>query len=426
MSVSEQEMVAFMATTSERLQSLEQRFEPLTILEPSLEFLHANLEFFKNIFNNLETRLRALEVITLESAPARLKHLEAAVSVFDRPALVTEITAITYNSLREDISSIQKTMDDFRRDATALYATKSDLEVSRPTSTSSPSTKGKMALPEVFSGKREDWKVFASHLTLYLSAHKDSYPLDSDKITFAVSRLGNGSAFKYMMDFIPKLNGPVALRPPVVTNFDLFLKTMKDTFGVQNANVVSEAQLLQLRQKGSAVDYTNKFLELSSDLSGWTDAPLIAHYRRGLKSEVVRAIDGLQIVPATFSEFTQKAIDLDSKQYATFLELQNRSSVPTPKSSPTSTNSFRRPATTPSAAPAPHAAPSMAMDLSQARHITPEERKRRQEKGLCLYCGADDHFAKLCPNKKTLASSEIVETSSDTKSVSFLLGNDQA
>ena len=35
-----------------------------------------------------------------------------------------------------------------------------------------------------------------------------------------------------MMDFIPKLNGPVALRPPVVTNFDLFLKTMKDTFGV--------------------------------------------------------------------------------------------------------------------------------------------------------------------------------------------------
>ena len=155
MSVSEQEMVAFMATTSERLQSLEQRFEPLTILEPSLEFLHANLEFFKNIFNNLETRLRALEVITLESAPARLKHLEAAVSVFDRPALVTEITAITYNSLREDISSIQKTMDDFRRDATALYATKSDLEVSRPTSTSSPST-----------GKREDWKVFASHLTL--------------------------------------------------------------------------------------------------------------------------------------------------------------------------------------------------------------------------------------------------------------------
>jgi hypothetical protein len=426
MSISEQEMVAFMATTNERFLSLEQRFEPLTTLEPSLEFLHTNLEFFRNLCNNLETRLRALEVMTLESAPARLKSLEAAVSVFDRSSLVTEVTAMTYNSLREDISSIQKTMDDFRRDATALYATKSDLEGSRPTSTSSPSTKGKMALPEVFSGKREDWKVFASHLTLYLSAHKDSYPLDSDKITFAVSRLGNGSAFKYMMDFIPKLNGPVALRPPIVTNFDLFLKTMKDTFGVQNANVVSEAQLLQLRQKGSAVDYTNKFLELSSDLSGWTDAPLITHYRRGLKPEVVRAIDGLQVVPATFPEFTQKAIELDSKQYATFLELQNRPSVATPKSNQTPTNLVRRPATTPSASSAPPPAPSMAMDLSQVRHITPEEKKRRQEKGLCLYCGAGDHFAKQCPNKRTLASTEIVETSSVFEPVEFLLGNDQA
>jgi hypothetical protein len=429
MSISEQEMVAFMATTNERFRTMEEKFQPLIILEPSLEFLHANLEFFRNLFNSLETRLRALEVMTLESAPARLKSLETTVSTFDRSSLVTEVTGMTYNSLREDIISIQKTMDDFRRDATALYATKSELEVSRPTTTtiSSPSTKGKMALPEVFSGKREDWKVFASHLTLYLSAHKDSYPLDSDKITFAVSRLGNGSAFKYMMEFIPKLDGPVALRPPVVTNFELFLKTMKDTFGVQNANVVSEAQLLQLRQKGSAVDYTNKFLELSSDLSGWTDAPLITHYRHGLKPEVVKAIDGLQVVPATFSEFTQKAIELDSKQYATYLELQNRSPASTPSRLP-ATNLIRRPTSTPTVfpSPVPTPAPSMAMDLSQVRHITPEEKKRRLEKGLCLYCGEGNHLVKVCPNKKTLASTELAETSPDFEFVDFTLGNDQA
>lgn len=66
------------------------------------------------------------------------------------------------------------------------------------------------------------------------------------------------------------------------------------------------------------------------------------------------------------------------------------------------------------------------MDLSQARHISPEEKKRRQEKGLCLYCGADDHFAKLCPNKKTLASSEVVGASLESESFEFILGNDQA
>lgn len=422
-----------MTTPEERLGLLEAKVVELDTvvsglrqIEPILQVFVENVDFFKTLFSSLDSRLRTIELLSMDSTPSRLKNLEAAVEKIDRPSLVTEVTAMTYSSLREDVTSLQRTVDDFRRDATALYATKAELGTPR-SSTSSATTKGKMALPEVFSGKREDWKVFASHLTLYLSSHKDSYPLDSDKITFAVSRLGNGSAFKYMMEFIPKLEGPVALRPPIVTNFTLFLKTMKDAFGVQNANVVSETQLLQLRQKGSAIDYTNKFLELSSDLTGWTDAPLITHYRRGLKPEVVRAIDALQVIPTTFPDFTQKAIEIDSKQFATFLELQNRSPVSNPRSTTTSrtpTSPFRPTTTTTPAASAP--APSMAMDLSHARHITPEEKRRRQEKGLCLYCGGDDHFAKQCPSKKTLANTEIDETSFDSKSVSFSLGNDQA
>jgi hypothetical protein len=417
-----------MSTPEERLGVLETKVAEidtvvagLRTIEPILQVFVENIDFFKALVSSLDSRLRAIEVTSFDGTPARLKNLEAAINLLDRPTLVAEVTASARSTLHEDVTNLQRTIDDFRRDTTALYATKAELDTARPTSTST--TKGKMALPEVFSGKREDWKVFASHLTLYFTAHKDAYPLDSDKITFAVSRLGNGSAFKYMSEFIPKLEGPVALRPPIVTNFDLFMKTMKETFGVQNANVVSETQLLQLRQKGSAVDYTNKFLELSSDLSGWTDAPLITHYRRGLKPEVIKAIDGLQVIPTTFSTFTEKAIEIDSRQFATFLELQNR----LPASNPTRSSTMNR-TVTPVSRPAgastvtSTAPPSMAMDLSTARHLSPEEKKRRLDNNLCLYCGEPGHrIAQCTANKKSLASAEIVESSSSSDDVSFSL-----
>jgi hypothetical protein len=157
------------------------------------------------------------------------------------------------------------------------------------------------------------------------TANAAAYPTDADKILFAVSRLGDGSAFKYMMQFIPKLQDPVAFHPAIITSFDLFLSTMKETFGIQNANVVAETQPVQLQQKESAIDYTNKFQEIASDLE-WNDAALIAHYCRGLKHDVIKAIDMLETTPTTFATFTQKAINVDSKQYTSHLELRNRSS----------------------------------------------------------------------------------------------------
>ncbi|KAG0041114.1 hypothetical protein BGZ83_002330 [Gryganskiella cystojenkinii] len=160
----------------------------------------------------------------------------------------------------------------------------------------------------MFSGKKEDWKVFASHINLYLLSNEEAYPLDSDKIKFTVQLLGNGPAFKHMMDHIQKLKGPVALRPAL-------------NFGVQNANAVSEALILQLRQKGSAINYTNKFQELIADLS-WNDPPLIAHYR-GLKDEVIMAMGAPTPVPTTFIEYAEIAMYFDNQQWSTHLDLQN-------------------------------------------------------------------------------------------------------
>ena len=40
------------------------------------------------------------------------------------------------------------------------------------------------------------------------------------------------------------------------------------------------------------------------------------------------------------------------------------------------------------------------MDLSTFRpRLSPEERRRRIEQNMCLYCGGQGHIARFCPNK---------------------------
>jgi hypothetical protein len=49
------------------------------------------------------------------------------------------------------------------------------------------------------------------------------------------------------------------------------------------------------------------------------------------------------------------------------------------------------------------------MDLSpvNGRKNKPEERKRRREGGLCMYCGDARHFAASCPRKLKAASGQV-------------------
>ncbi|KAG0310704.1 hypothetical protein BGZ99_000185, partial [Dissophora globulifera] len=77
----------------------------------------------------------------------------------------------------------------------------------------------------------------------------------------------SGPAFKYMQNFIPSLQKPLAEQPGIITDYDLFSKTMAEHFGQQNAHFVTEVQMCQLYQKGSALDYTNKFMELAADVN---------------------------------------------------------------------------------------------------------------------------------------------------------------
>ncbi|KAG0296999.1 hypothetical protein BGZ98_000733, partial [Dissophora globulifera] len=143
-------------------------------------------------------------------------------------------------------------------------------------------------------------------------AHESLYNSPTDKILFAISRLGSRPAFKYMQNFIPSLQKPLAKQLGIITDYDLFSKTMAEHFGqqkLQNVHLVAEVQMRQLHQKGSALDYTNKFMELATDVN-WNDEALIAQYRMGLKDCVQDTI-GEYDEPKTFVAFCEKATDIN-------------------------------------------------------------------------------------------------------------------
>jgi len=72
-------------------------------------------------------------------------------------------------------------------------------------------------------------------------------------------------------------------------------------------------------------------------------------------------------------------------------------------------SSAKNPSSKPSLFPAPKKQPNtLRVDLSSKLasngKLTSDERKKRLENNLCLYCGAEDHKLGSCPKKQTMVS----------------------
>lgn len=393
-----------------------------------------NLEQSNQAFEALQTRVIAIEESLANQAnPAfigltrRIQILEEKLTTYDpmleqlhtglEPRFVTMEAKVTALEVATESNAFTKDM--LRSLKTLAEATKTQA-VAKPRADS----------PEKFSGKREDWKSFRSQMELFFLAQSSQYPTDAAKIMFALSRLGDTAAYKYMEKHIPAFKLDEEDRPTIISDIDKFWSVMTKNFGVTNAHIVAESQLRALKQKGSALDYTNKFVQLVADTE-WNDAAKISQYRIGLKEAVQEAMSRHD-EPRKFSDFSDLAIDVDTRQYGYFLQKQPVRSTPV-----LSTTRNQAPVSAPrSFVPAVAApAPSMAMDLSQAQHrpVSAEEKQRRRDNDLCSYCGLEGHWVKECPTKPagskpgnrsnhTLASA----TTANTNPFAFSLGNDDA
>ncbi|KAF9176428.1 Retrotransposon-derived protein peg10 [Haplosporangium sp. Z 767] len=174
-------------------------------------------------------------------------------------------------------------------------------------------------------------------------------------------------------------------------------------------------KLNRLRQTGSMSEYLTKFRVLSAR-SGWNEDALLFKFKNSLSDDVKNiltpqwhTLTTLRAARAAANTAYQNLQAQQRSRHRVVSALKNHQ-----KSQP---HQHFRPQQASSSAQSNASAPSsssMDLDTMKTKHITAEEKQRRRDKGLCLYCGGDDHFAASCPAKKARVA--VVSLDSENES----------
>lgn len=407
-----------------RLQAIDDKFDRLnevvTPLMPLVEHLQT--------LATLEPRLQALERLWSEGLPAKDKQdLALRAKEMTLTALYPEI-----RELSAELTTLRKDVYKFVQDVQSNAATKAELEAIQASSTTVQALRPKepkVAVPEAFGGKRENCKLFLSHLQLYFGAFPTTYSNDRDKIRFALSYLTD-AAQKYFLPFADRLDLPQEQRPEAIKTFESFSNALTATFGIYNSDIWAETQLRTLRQTGSAVDYTSKFRTYMG-MTAWNDSALCAQYVLGLKDSIAAKLSENERI-LDFEKLVKRVHEIDGQQtayaahrnFATRLPPASTSRVsalqfPTPVRSPTTVANTRFQAPTPRIAePTPTPTP---MDLSQVARLSPAEMDRRRRLGACFACGQQGHLKRDCGTQRQRTLNSL-----EHNPIEFELGNDSA
>ncbi len=158
-------------------------------------------------------------------------------------------------------------------------------------------------------------------------------------------------------------------------------------------------------------EYISKFRTLSAR-SGWNEPALLARFKEGL-SDDVKTLLTAQLHDLTSLRSAQSAATTAYQN----CQARNRFQKGSSRTQVSFPNWPRRhtPSTTTVNAPAASTSGPGSMDLDsvKVKHITAEEKQRRREKNLCLYCGGANHFAGDCPAKKARLAAVTLDSENE-------------
>jgi RNase H-like domain found in reverse transcriptase/Reverse transcriptase (RNA-dependent DNA polymerase)/Integrase zinc binding domain/Ty3 transposon capsid-like protein/Chromo (CHRromatin Organisation MOdifier) domain len=239
--------------------------------------------------------------------------------------------------------------------------------------------------PEHFDGKRHLLKNFISQLRLVIFGQPSRYPNERSKVMFAASFL-RGSAFSWFQPFL-SMN-----QTPVLDDFELFIKRLEETYGDPDEIANAERRLCVLRQTNSASAYASEFRRIAS-LTEWNDPALCCQYYRGLRDSVKDELSKIER-PSTLSDLIEVTIKIDNRLHDRFVE-KSGLHIPVKHHQ----NAFNPPTTFTKSQPKED---PMIIDGSQVKtyRLSDEERKRRRDLNLCLYCGQPGHTLHSCKLRK--------------------------
>lgn len=265
--------------------------------------------------------------------------------------------------------------------------------------------------PETYDGKdRAKCQTFISQLKLCIGGNSEIFPRDEDKVLFAATYLRD-KAFTW---FEPRMN---KLDDPILHNFNLnlFCETLLYSLGDPELKKTMMRKLKGLKQTTSVANYRTEFESVAQYLTIGNDA-LKEYFYDGLRDSVKDVIADLpsDFEPTDFDAFKSWCVRIDSRQYDRKLEGRgehkgsNRDHGKTYSTPRVATVNIRAPPARTFIAPVTttyNGPQPMDLDASSSKRfkpLTPEERKRRYDNNLRLYCGKAGHRAGDCPEKKKI------------------------
>ena len=260
---------------------------------------------------------------------------------------------------------------------------------------STPNTESqpKVRLPDPFDGDRRQLRGFLNQLRLVWRIQPRRYPTDAIKVAL-LGTLLKGSALQW---FSPLLEAD----DPRLNNADTIIQLLEDAFGDPDRQNTASRKIEMLSQgRRPASVYASEFRLIAGDLD-WNDSAKMHQFQRGLNHDLKQLLLS-KSKPTTSESAINDAIECDNRLFE--LRSSSRANrilqyVPLSATGTTNANSL------------PPTSDPMILDgalPSQPRApLTPEERRRRMDNRLCLYCAEERHIALNCPRLTSRISGNV-------------------
>jgi hypothetical protein len=238
----------------------------------------------------------------------------------------------------------------------------------------------RVSLPDKFDGTRSKFRGFVNQIRLITALQAERYPTEESRVGL-VGTLLTGQALSWFAPLFEK-------RSPILNNFETFLEAFAEAFGEHDKTRWATTKIRSLRQGTRSVSvYASDFRQLACDIN-WDEEALMSQFYWGLRDDVKDLLLSLPD-PQTLNEAISQAVKCDNRLFQRRQDQRTRQQTVRhgPTMAASSLNSRSEPE-------------DMQIDAVRVKTLTPEERKRRMEEGLCLYCGEKGHKIGSCSKKQ--------------------------
>ncbi len=237
------------------------------------------------------------------------------------------------------------------------------------------STEPHLPPPAFYSGEPQLCRSFLAKCSLYISLQPSSFPTEESKVAFIITLLSGRAASWGTTVWEQRL--------PCCASFRSFSEELKKVFDHAASGREAARLLAELRQGDRTVtDYSIEFRTLAAECGWNSEAQWDMFLYESIKDEIY-SLD----LPTGVDKLIDLAIQVDSRLRRRGQRIR-RGLLATP---PVHCSSI--PGETVFSLPDPE---PMQMGRSL---LSQQEKQRRRERGLCLYCGAASHIALQCPVK---------------------------